>query len=41
MKDLNLRRGWVITTSEEPRSLAPGIDLVPWKQIAAGDIDLF
>jgi predicted AAA+ superfamily ATPase len=41
MKDLNLRRGWVITTSEEPRSLVPGIDLVPWKQIAAGDIDLF
>ena len=41
MKDLNLRRGWVVTTSEEPRALAPGVDLVPWKQIATGEIDLF
>ena len=40
MKDLHLRRGWVITTSEEPRALAPGIDLVPWMKIATGEIDL-
>ncbi len=41
MKDLGLKRGWVVTTSDEPRALAPEIDLVPWKQIAAGDINLF
>ena len=41
MKDLGLRRGWVVTTSTDARSLAPGIDLVPWERIVAGDIDLF
>jgi len=41
MNDLGLKRGWVVTTSEDRRTLAPGIDLVPWKRIAAGEIDLF
>ena len=41
MIDLGLRRGWVVTTSAEARALAPGIELVPWQRIAAGEIDLF
>ena len=41
MKDLGLRRGWVVTTSAEGRALAPGIELVPWERIAAGHIELF
>lgn len=41
MKDLGLGRAWVVTTSAEGRTLAPGIELVPWERIAAGQIDLF
>jgi len=41
MKDLGLRRGWVVTTSAEGRTLAPGIELVPWERIAAGHMELF
>jgi len=41
MKDLGLRRGWVVTTSAESRALAPGIDLVPWERVAAGNVDFF
>jgi predicted AAA+ superfamily ATPase len=41
MKDLGLRRGMVVTTSPERRALAPGIELLPWRQLAAGTIDLF
>ena len=41
MKDLGLRRGWVVTTSAEGRALAPGIELVSWERIAAGHIELF
>jgi hypothetical protein len=31
----------VVTTSAAGRLLSPGIALVPWERIAAGDIDLF
>ena len=41
MKDLGLKRGWVITSGNERRKLAPGIDLVPWKEVAAGGVALF
>lgn len=41
MKDLGLKRGWVITSGTERRTLAPGIDLVPWQEIAAGGVELF
>ena len=41
MKDLDLKRGWVVTSGTERRTLAPGIDLVPWKEIAAGGVELF
>ncbi len=41
MADLGLRRAWVVTTSAEGRALTPGIELVPWRRIAAGEVDLF
>lgn len=41
MKDLGLRRGWVVTSGREGRSLAPGIELVPWEGIVSGRVGLF
>jgi hypothetical protein len=41
MKDLGLRRGWVVTTGRERRRLSPGIDIIPWEDIATGEIELF
>jgi predicted AAA+ superfamily ATPase len=41
MKDLGLRRGWVVTTAHEGRALSPGIELVPWERIASGRVDIF
>ncbi len=41
MKDLNLRRGWVISSGRERRLLSPGIEIIPWAEIAAGQVDLF
>jgi hypothetical protein len=41
MKDLGLRRGWVISTARERRRLSPGIEIIPWTEIASGRLDLF
>jgi predicted AAA+ superfamily ATPase len=41
MKDLGLRRGWVVTTGRERRRLSAGIEIVPWAEIASGGIELF
>ena len=41
MKDLGLRRGWVISTARERRRLSPGIEIIPWAEIASGQLDLF
>lgn len=41
MKDLGLKRGWVITSGTERRMLAPGIEVVPWNEVAAGGLRLF
>lgn len=41
MADLGLKRGRVITSGTEPRMITPGIDLVPWRMIASGEVDLF
>ena len=41
MSDLGLRRGLVVTSGREARRLAPGIDLVPWERVVAGELDLF
>jgi predicted AAA+ superfamily ATPase len=41
MSDLGLKRGFVVTSGREARRLAPGIDLVPWERVVAGEVDLF
>lgn len=41
MKDLDLRRGWVISTTRERRRLSPDIDIIPWAEVASGQLDLF
>jgi predicted AAA+ superfamily ATPase len=41
MKDLGLRRGWVVTSAREVRALSPGIDLVPWERVVSGEVELF
>jgi predicted AAA+ superfamily ATPase len=39
MADLGLKRGFVITTGEERRSLG-ALEVLPWRQVAEGRIDL-
>jgi uncharacterized protein len=41
MKDLGLRRGWAVTTGRERRQLSPGIEIIPWFDIASGQVELF
>jgi predicted AAA+ superfamily ATPase len=41
MKDLGLRRGWVVTTAKERRRLSAGIEIIPWAELPAGRIELF
>lgn len=41
MKDLGLRRGWIISTARERRRLSPGIEIIPWAEVASGRFDLF
>jgi predicted AAA+ superfamily ATPase len=36
-----LRRGWVVTTGKERRHLTAGIEIVPWAELAAGNVELF
>jgi predicted AAA+ superfamily ATPase len=36
MDDLGLRRGWVIYTGKERRSIGRGIELLPWTAITSG-----
>jgi hypothetical protein len=41
MSDLDLRRGWVLTSAREARRLAPGVELVSWEKLASGQVELF
>ena len=41
MKDLGLSRGWVITTARERQRLSAGIEIIPWADVASGQIELF
>ncbi len=41
MKDLGLRRGWVISTALQRRHLSPSIEIIPWTEIASGKVELF
>ena len=39
MKDLGVKRGYVVTSGTEQRSLASDIEIVPWRLVASGDFD--
>ena len=41
MKDLGLRQGWVVSTARERRRLSPQIEIIPWAEIASGQVELF
>jgi predicted AAA+ superfamily ATPase len=41
MKDLGLSRGWMVTTGRERQRLSTGIEIIPWAEVASGQIDLF
>jgi predicted AAA+ superfamily ATPase len=40
MKDLSLKRGWVVCRATERRTLGRGIEVVPWTDVAAGRVEL-
>lgn len=40
MKDLGLKRGFVVCTGKERRAATPSIEILPWAEVAAGAIDL-
>lgn len=40
MADLSLKRGFVVNTSTERRSIGRSIELVPWSALARGDVEL-
>jgi hypothetical protein len=40
MSDLSLRKGFVVYSGAERRSVTPSIELVPWAAIASGDFEL-
>ena len=41
MKDLGLKRGWIVSTAKERRRISAGIEIIPWAEIAAGEVKLF
>ncbi len=40
MADLSLRRGYVVTTGEERRSIGEAIELLPWRTLARGEVGI-
>jgi hypothetical protein len=40
MSDLGLKRGFVVTTGEERRSIGSAIEVLPWQAIARGEVDI-
>lgn len=40
MNDLGLKRGFVVCTGDERRSVGASIEILPWEQVARGEIDL-
>jgi predicted AAA+ superfamily ATPase len=41
MQDLGLRRGWVICSARERRRIGSTIDVIPWTEVAAGELKIF
>jgi len=40
MADLSLKRGYVVTTGEERRSIGKAIEILPWHEVARGKVDV-
>lgn len=40
MKDLNLKRGIIVSRTPERRHLSPSIEIVPWAEVVSGRLDL-
>jgi predicted AAA+ superfamily ATPase len=40
MADLGLRRGFVVYGGDEARTLGNGIELLPWRAVASGEVEL-
>lgn len=40
MADLSLKRGFVVTTGEERRSIGSAIEILPWHAIARGEVEI-
>lgn len=40
MKDLGLKRGWVICNAAEQRTMGGGIEIIPWADAASGRVEL-
>lgn len=41
MKDLGLRRGWIIASARERRRVSPDVEIIPWAEVASGQLRLF
>ncbi len=41
MKDLSLKRGWVITTGRERARIGTNVEVVPWEHIVRGEVTIF
>jgi len=39
MKDLGLKRGWVVCTAPQPVAAGRGIEIVPWRDLVEGKVD--
>jgi len=40
MADLSLKRGYVVTTGEERRGIGKAIEVLPWRAVARGEVDI-
>lgn len=40
MADLSLKRGFVVTSAAERRSIGGAIEILPWERVARGEVDL-
>ena len=39
MADLGVNKGWIVTGSGERRRASPDVDIVPWSDVATGQVD--
>ena len=41
MKDLSLKRGFVVSTARERARIGKNIEIIPWEELVRGDVSLF